>query len=112
MFRNARPVGLASLLMLLLMVESSSITPTVSASPPAGGTYTAATCNRSDVNSVINGPTHTAVDGDIINIPAGSCTWTASLSVTVGISIIGAGPSATIIQDGYYGTLFSVSIPS
>src|SRR5215471_655768 len=97
MFRNARPVGLASLLMLLLMVESSSITPTVSASPPAGGTYTAATCNRSDVNSVINGPTHTAVDGDTIQIPSGSCTWTTGITVptNIGITITGAGTPNT-----------------
>src|SRR6516162_6425020 len=58
-------------------------------------THTAATCNRSDVNAVINGPTHTAVDGDVINIPAGSCTWASGISVPagIGISIIGAGTS-------------------
>ena len=56
-------------------------------------THTAATCNRSDVNAVINGPTHTAVDGDVINIPAGSCTWASGISVPagIGITIIGAG---------------------
>ena len=58
-----------------------------------GNTYTAATCNRSDVNAIINGPTHVAVDGDTIDIPAGSCTWTTGVTVPsgVGISIIGAG---------------------
>jgi hypothetical protein len=62
--------------------------------PAAAGTYTAATCNQSDVNAVINGPTHTAVDGDVINVPSGSCTW-SSAGVTVpgsiGITIIGSG---------------------
>src|SRR5271156_1986064 len=58
----------------------------------AQGTFTAASCNRSDVNAVINGPTHTAVDGDTINIPAGSCTWNTGIKISgVGISIIGAG---------------------
>jgi hypothetical protein len=59
----------------------------------AQGTYTAASCNQSDVNAVINGPTHTAVDGDVINIPAGSCTWTTGVTVPsdIGISIIGSG---------------------
>src|SRR5882724_5180593 len=64
------------------------------------GTFTAATCNRSDVNAVINGPTHTAVDGDIIQIPSGSCTWTTSTGITVpsniGITIAGSGtPNST-----------------
>lgn len=78
----------------------------------AQGAYAAATCSVTDVNAVINGPAHTAVDGDTINIPAGLCTWTSSLTVTKGISIIGAGSSSTIIQDGYAGTLLVVKIPS
>jgi len=64
----------------------------------AQGTFTAASCNRSDVNAVINGPTHTAVNGDVIQIPAGSCTWTTGITVpqNVGISIIGNGtPNST-----------------
>jgi hypothetical protein len=65
------------------------------------------------VNALINGPTHTAIDGDTINIPAGTCTWASQLSVTKGISIIGAGSSSTIIQDGYAGgTLFSIRLGS
>jgi hypothetical protein len=57
------------------------------------GTYAAASCNQNDVNAVINGPTHTAVDGDMINIPAGSCTWTSGITVPsgIGITIIGNG---------------------
>jgi hypothetical protein len=59
----------------------------------AQGTYTAASCNQGDVNAVINGPTHTAVNGDIINIPAGLCTWTSGITVpgNIGISILGNG---------------------
>jgi len=60
----------------------------------AQGTFTAASCNRSDVNAVINGPTHTAVNGDTIIIPtAGSpCTWTSSITINgVGIDITGTG---------------------
>jgi len=68
--------------------------------PPARsqGTFTAASCNRSDVNAVINGPTHTAVNGDTIIIPVGSCTWTSGIIVRngIGISIIGSGnPSSS-----------------
>jgi hypothetical protein len=57
----------------------------------AQGTYTAASCNWSDVNAVINGPTHTAIAGDTILIPAGTCVWSSGLSVGVNITIIGSG---------------------
>ena len=55
--------------------------------------YTAASCNRDDVNSLINGPTHVAVNGDTIRIPAGTCTWTSGIVVPdgLGITITGAG---------------------
>lgn len=63
--------------------------------PPAHsqGTFTAASCNRNDVNAVINGPTHTAMNGDTIRIPAGSCTWTSGIAVPhgIGITIVGSG---------------------
>jgi len=62
----------------------------------AQGTYTAVSCNRSDVNAVINGPTHTAVNGDTIIIPAGTCTWTSGITVSgVGIDITGTGTPNT-----------------
>ena len=60
----------------------------------AQGTFTAASCNRSDVNAVINGPTHTAVNGDTIVIPpTGSpCTWTSGITISgKGIDITGTG---------------------
>lgn len=69
----------------------------------AQGTHTAASCNWSDVNAIINGPTHTAVSGDTINIPPGSCTWTSGISVPsgVGITIIGNGtPNSTPTTTG------------
>ena len=64
----------------------------------AQGTYTAASCNQSDVNAVINGPTHKAVNGDTIIIPAtGSpCTWTSGITINgVGIDITGTGTPNT-----------------
>src|ERR1700746_99680 len=69
----------------------------------AQGTYTASDCSRNSVNAVINGPTHTAVNGDTINIPAGSCTWTSGITIPggIGISIIGAGAGSTTIIDNY-----------
>lgn len=56
--------------------------------------YTAASANYSDVNSCINGPGHTAVNGDVIQIPCGgtqSVTWTSTLTVTASITITGLG---------------------
>jgi hypothetical protein len=64
----------------------------------AQGTYTAASCSQSDVNAVINGPTHKAVNGDTIIIPAtGSpCTWTSGITISgVGIDITGTGTPNT-----------------
>src|SRR5271154_3927988 len=64
----------------------------------SGSTYTAASCNYSDVNAVINGPTHVAVNGDTIVIPAtGSpCTWTTGIAINgVGIDIAGTGTPNT-----------------
>jgi hypothetical protein len=51
------------------------------------GTFTAASCKQGDVNAVVHGPTHTAVNGDTIVIPPGSCTWTANITVPAGIGI-------------------------
>src|SRR5579859_283819 len=81
-------------------------------SAKAQGTFTAASCSQSDVNAVINGPTHKAVNGDTIKIPAGSCTWTSGITVPIGIgiTIVGAGQGVTIITDQLSsGSLFTMS---
>jgi hypothetical protein len=63
----------------------------------AQGTYTAASCNYSDVNAVVNGPTHTAQNGDTIRIPSGTCTWNSSLTPPSGVAftLIGSGSPNT-----------------
>ena len=79
----------------------------------AQGTYTASTCNFADVNGLINGPIHTAVNGDTINIPAGSCQWVSTLTVTGrGISIIGAGQGTTTITSSVAGGYLFVMRPT
>lgn len=83
------------------VIAFSLLCPKMHAAPSM---YTAASCNQSDVNAVINGPTHIAVDGDTIVIPAGSCTWGPTgggitVSSGIGISIIGAGQGVTNITD-------------
>lgn len=59
----------------------------------AQNAYTAADCSQNSVNAVINGPTHTAKDGDTINIPSGNCTWSSGITVpsSIGITITGNG---------------------
>lgn len=58
--------------------------------PPPNNVYPAASASQSDVNAVINGPTHLAVAGDQINIPAGTSTWTNTGSgLTTGLLVPG-----------------------
>jgi hypothetical protein len=84
-----------------------------------GATYTAASCSYADVNDCINhggantcspGGSHTAVAGDIIKIPANTCTWTSILTVTVNITIQGAGSPNTLPSQYGSGTLTTILI--
>ncbi|MGC1546609.1 MAG: hypothetical protein WA772_19945, partial [Candidatus Acidiferrales bacterium] len=86
----------------------------------AQGTYTAASDAESDVNAVINGPTHTAVNGDVIQIPCSgtqSVVWSSQLVVTASITItalggtpnsgssaFGSGTNCLTIRDDYTGS--------
>jgi hypothetical protein len=91
------------LIVVVLFIFYLVLTPPVRSQ----GTFTAASCNRSDVNAIINGPTHVAVDGDVINIPAGSCTWSSGIGVPsgIGISIIGRGTPNTTAETRGAGTI-------
>lgn len=97
--KNRKVVMMRRFITFILFIFCVALTPIARAQ----GIYTAASCNQSDVNAVINGPTHTAVDGDVIQIPAGSCTWTSGITVTsgIGITIIGTGtPNSTAATTG------------
>jgi hypothetical protein len=89
------------------------------------GTYYANSCSYADVNDCINGSgvntchsgsstgskgTHNAVSGDIINIPAGTCTWASTLSVAVNITIQGTGTPNTLSSQFGSGTLSTVIV--
>src|SRR5271155_1069708 len=60
-----------------------------------------ATCSQANVQACITGgagctPTGSAVNGDTVAIPAGSCSWSSGLTtITVGIDITGAGTPNT-----------------
>ena len=63
------------------------------ASEETGRGINAASCVRDDVQAAIN----LAVDGDIVAVPAGECTWSSGVSLSKGITLQGAGMSETII---------------
>ena len=79
---------LAALLLLLspVMVEAATITPL--------------TCGHADVQAAYKAA---APVGDVIQVPAGDCTWTAQMVFNAGKSVIvrGAGVGLTIIRDGF-----------
>ena len=73
----------------------------------AGDIVIAASCDQNDVQNAINA----ATDGDIVEVPAGNCTWDKKATVTKGIFIKGAGARQTIITaTAIAGTLFDVDL--
>jgi hypothetical protein len=61
----------------------------------SAATINAASCNYADVQAAIN----SAIDGDTVSVPAGSCTWASTLTIpsSLSVSIIGAGAHQTYI---------------
>jgi hypothetical protein len=58
-------------------------------------TVTAASCNKSDVQSAIN----SASESDTVIIPAGTCSWTSGVTISgKGITVQGAGSGRIIAQ--------------
>lgn len=98
----------------------------------AQGTYYANSCSYADVNDCVTGSganschagsptgtqgTHTAVNGDTVNIPAGSCTWNTTLHIPQGIamSLIGSGTpnnSPSSMGAGTVKTVITCSVSS
>ncbi|MGZ3793963.1 MAG: hypothetical protein ACXVCP_16540 [Bdellovibrio sp.] len=50
-------------------------------------------CSYSDVSAAVS----SASVGDILKVPAGTCTWNSTLTIDKGISLIGAGVGQTVI---------------
>ncbi|MDD5012396.1 MAG: hypothetical protein PHQ66_01995 [Candidatus Nanoarchaeia archaeon] len=82
----------------------------VTTSCVAGNTINAASCSQTDVQAAIN----SASDGDIVQVPAGSCTWTspgdyqARITITKSILLRGNGQDSTIINSDN-ARLFSIT---
>ena len=66
----------------------------ISLLPAQAATRTAASPSYADVSTAIAA----SADGDTVNIPAGSATWTSALSLTKAITLMGAGSKSTTIS--------------
>lgn len=64
--------------------------------PVSAATIHANSCSRIDVQTAID----SSSTGDIVNIPAGNCTWNAAVSVpsSINITLRGAGIDLTVIN--------------
>ena len=68
----------------------------LSCSTMQAATWTAASCNTTDVQTAIN----TAAEGDTVLIPAGTCAWTSGVTISgKGITVQGAGSGRIIAYD-------------
>lgn len=56
-------------------------------------TRTAASCSLADVTAAYN----SASAGDVVAIPAGSCSWSSTLTIGKAITLQGAGKDSTVI---------------
>lgn len=65
-------------------------------------TIPAANCSYAAVSAAVS----SAAQGDTVTVPVGSCTWSSTLSIRKGISLVGAGIGSTVITKGT-GTLIS-----
>jgi len=102
-------VGWASAVMLLIGAHGGS---SASAADDGSGqaivaiTVAADSCSQPDVQAAINA----ASDGDTVEIPAGTCSWSAGVSFSKGIHLKGADPgSVTLIHDANSSYLLEVT---
>jgi hypothetical protein len=78
-------------------------------SPASAGTINAVSCSQTHVQAAVD----SARDGDVVNIPAGSCTWATHVGFdTKDIVIRGAGIGQTVItrDGGDNGYIFWIGI--
>jgi hypothetical protein len=85
-----------SLLFLLIFAGFTWVAPVnVTAQ---GNIINAVSCSQAAVQAAIN----SVQNGGTVNVPAGSCTWSGSITVSKDVSIIGAGP--IVLQGAAGGT--------
>src|SRR3989344_7863713 len=79
--------------------------------PPTGNVIPAASCENKPGQTDVQNAINSAQDGYIIQVPAGSCTWTTKVTIlsTKGVTLQGAGMGQTIITDSVGGAFFTLS---
>ena len=77
---------------VIIVVIAYCVLPVLSHAACGGSSpsLTAVSCEESDIQDCIDGSS----DGDTINVPSGSCTWTTAVDIDQGITL--SGPSTTI----------------
>ena len=73
-----------------------SLSASLPASLALAGTVTSPSASQSDVQKAII----SAKAGDVVQIPAGTATWSGTLSVKKAVTLRGAGAGVTIVKDG------------
>src|SRR5689334_17982525 len=64
--------------------------------PAGAATIIAQSASLIDVRAAVTA----AAPGDIVQVPAGNATWTSTLNISRGITLVGAGVGQTIITSG------------
>ena len=72
----------------------------ISCKPGQATTYPAASCNESDVQAAYDTEQASPADGDIISIPAGTCTWTSTWTISPANSLTFQGAGAESATSG------------
>lgn len=83
MKRNMASILIYAGAIVLFLINSSARTATISAS----------SCALSAVQAAVN----SASPGDTILVPSGNCSWSGGVSLTKGVTVLGAGKNSTII---------------
>jgi hypothetical protein len=81
---------------LSLLLPFTLVGPVSLVNDAAGTTVIQAkSCEEGAVQNAVD----SARNGDVVAVPAGHCTWTATVRVTAGITLKGAGADQTIVVD-------------
>ena len=87
-------IGIAALLTMSRGAEAAC--PADDYDPCGADCYRACDCSYAKTSAAVAA----APAGGTVMVPAGSCTWDATLTLQVGVSLIGSGSSDTIIARG------------
>src|SRR5262245_41205359 len=88
MSRKSSPTSPLLALLLLLI-----------ASPVAAATITATSCNNTSAQPHVQNAVTSAVNGDTIVLPAGTCSWSVNITTSKRLKFQGNGIGSTIITD-------------